>query len=79
MLSLDFSTSNTRADLLLFRYRVAIPIDSVFKSLGFTGPEAMKDWLNFSSHMGLTYTDSNKEKLDCKTSMAALPLQQKSA
>jgi len=38
----------------------------------------MKDWEEFSGHMGLTYMDTvNKDKLDCKTSMVALPLQPK--
>jgi len=58
-------------------YRPAIPLSNVLKSLGFTGAEALSDWHNFSNHMGLTYTDTDKNKLDCKTSMAALPLQQK--
>jgi len=73
------SIISTEVDLILFRYRVAIPIDSVLKSLGFTGPDCRSDWLNFSSHMGLTFTDTSRDKLDCKTSMAALPLQQKPA
>jgi len=63
--------------LSLFRYRVALPIDNVVRSLGYTGPEAMSDWNVFSAHMGLTYTDTSRDNLDCKTSMAALPLQAK--
>lgn len=81
-LQLDMSRSSpllARAHLLMFRYRVAIPLDSVTRSLGFTGPEARSDWHNFSAHMGLSYTDTHRDKLDCKTSMAALPLQQKPA
>ena len=64
----------------MFRYRPAIPLEQVLKTLGFTSTSparAMKDWEEFSSHMGLAYMDTNKDKLDCKTSMAALPLQPK--
>jgi len=65
----------------MFRYRVAIPLDQVLKWLGFTSSSparAMKDWEEFSGHMGLAYMDTvNKDKLDCKTSMVALPLQPK--
>lgn len=68
-----------RVDLLMFRYRVSITIDSVLRSLGFTGSEAMSDWHSFSAHMGLSYTDTHRDKLDCKTSMAALPLLPKPA
>eukprot|EP00090_Calanus_glacialis_P031158 TRINITY_DN5112_c0_g1_i2.p1 TRINITY_DN5112_c0_g1~~TRINITY_DN5112_c0_g1_i2.p1 ORF type:complete len:628 (-),score=234.74 TRINITY_DN5112_c0_g1_i2:1067-2728(-) len=60
-------------------YRVSITIDSVLKSLGFTGSEGMSDWHSFSAHMGLSYTDTHRDKLDCKTSMAALPLLPKPA
>ena len=63
----------------LFRYRVAIPLEQVLTWLGFQGSRSQEDWLSFSGHMGLSYTDSNKDKLDCKTSMAALPLQPKPA
>ena len=66
----------------MFRYRVAIPLEQVLKSLGFSSSSparATKDWEEFSGHMGLAYMDANKDKLDCKTSMAALPLQPKPA
>ena len=63
----------------MFRYRASITLDSVLSSLGFTGPQAMSDWQLFSSHMGLTYMDTHRDKLDCKTSMAALPLLPKPA
>jgi len=64
----------------MFRYRVAIPLEQVLKLLGFTSSSparVVKDWEEFSGHMGLVYMDANKDKLDCKTSMAALPLQPK--
>ena len=64
----------------MFRYRPAIALEQVLKALGFTSTSparAMKDWEEFSGHMGLAYVDANKDKLDCKTSMAALPLQPK--
>ena len=64
---------------LLFRFRVAIPLEQVLPWLGFTGSRAREDWDSFSGHMGLSYSDANKDKLDCKTSMAALPLQAKPA
>ena len=60
----------------MFRYRVAIPLDQVLTWLGFTG-RARVDWEEFSGHMGLSYTDTTRDKLDCKASMAALPLQPK--
>ena len=65
----------------MFRYRVAIPLDQVLGWLGFAGSSSMsrakQDWDTFSGHMGLSYTDTSRDKLDCKASMAALPLQPK--
>ena len=62
----------------MFRYRVAIPLDQVLTWLGFSeGSRARVDWDEFSGHMGLSYTDTTRDKLDCKASMAALPLQPK--
>ena len=61
----------------MFRFRVAIPLEQVLCWLGFTGSRAREDWTGFSGHMGLSYTDTSRDKLDCKVSMAALPLQPK--
>ena len=63
----------------MFRYRVAIPLEQVLGWLGFPGSGRVRDWEEFSGHMGLSYTDTSRDKLDCKASMAALPLQPKPA
>ena len=65
----------------MFRYRVAIPLEQVLGWLGFGegSSRARVDWEEFSGHMGLSYTDTSRDKLDCKASMAALPLQPKPA
>ena len=59
----------------LFRYRPAVPLDTVLAALGFHGPEAEQDWNTFSGHFGLAFTDTSRSKLDCKTSVDALPLE----
>ena len=63
----------------IFRYRVSLPLEYVIARLGFSSSSASKDWTDFSAHMGLIFTDSNRDKLDCKESMKCLPLQPKPA
>ena len=43
-------------------------------TLGYTGPQAARDWREFSEPLGLSFTDKTRATLDCKTSMNALPL-----
>jgi len=63
----------------IFRYRVSLPVEYVITRLGFSSSSASQDWADFSSHMGLIFTDNNRDKLDCKESMKCLPLQPKPA
>jgi len=63
--------------VIIKAYRVSLPLEYVMTRLGFFGSSAPSDWAEFSSHMGLIYTDNNKDKLDCKESMKCLPLQPK--
>ena len=57
----------------MFRYRVGLPIDYVQKVLA-CSPD---DWAKLTAPFQLSYTDTSRQVLDCKTSMAALPLQAK--
>lgn len=65
--------------VIIKAYRVSIPCEMVMGLLGFTGPQARKDWAAFSQPLGLTYVDNSRDKLDCKTSMNALPLTTKTS
>ena len=54
-----------------FRYRVSVPVDFIKSQLAFGNDE---DWQKFIEPLGLTFADAvEKTKLDCKSSMAALP------
>lgn len=59
----------------LFRYRPAIPVDNVMKALACS----REDWTKLTAPLGLSFLGPKKEELDCKTSMAALPLSGKAA
>jgi len=65
--------------VIIKAYRVNIPCDNLMTSLGFSGPQAKQEWTNFMEPLGLTFVDINRDKLDCKTSMNALPLTSKQA
>jgi len=51
-------------------YRVGIPVDYVREQLSCSTEE----WSKLTAPFGLSYTDTTRQTLDCKTSMAALPL-----
>ncbi len=57
------------------RYRVVVPVSFILSCLSFSKEE----WKTFSGPLGLTYQDREKTLLDCKASMAALPLPGKAA
>jgi len=65
--------------VIIKAYRVSLPVEYVITRLGFSSSSASQDWADFSSHMGLIFTDNNRDKLDCKESMKCLPLQPKPA
>jgi len=50
---------------------VSVPVDFIKSQLAFGSDE---DWQKFIEPLGLTFADAvEKTKLDCKSSMAALP------
>ena len=59
--------------LVFFRYRVGLPDEYICGVLGCNN----EDWTKLTGPFGLAYTDTSKNTLDCKTSMAALPLSAK--
>ena len=64
----------------IFRYRVAIPVDYISKQLSLDADNGTGDWTRLTAELGLTYADpAKKTLLDCKASMAALPLTAKPA
>lgn len=54
----------------MFRYRVGVPVVYLRELLACS----KEDWSKLTSPFGLAYTDTTREVLDCKASMAALPL-----
>ena len=54
----------------MFRYRVSVPVVYLRELLACS----KEDWSKLTSPFGLAYTDTTREVLDCKASMAALPL-----
>ena len=56
-----------------FRYRPGLNMEYIRKILHCS----KEDWAKLTGPFGLSYTDTARETLDCKTSMAALPLQAK--
>ncbi len=52
------------------RYRVVVPVSMLLTCLCLSADE----WKTFSAPLGLFYQDREKTLLDCKASMAALPL-----
>jgi len=51
-------------------YRVGVPVVYLRELLACS----KEDWSKLTSPFGLAYTDTTREVLDCKASMAALPL-----
>ena len=50
---------------------MSVPVDFIKSQLAFGNDE---DWQKFIEPLGLTFVDAvEKTKLDCKSSMAALP------